>query len=187
MVVMAPGDELDVPKMLDFALEHPGPVSIRYPKASAESIERSPLPIELGRAEIIEWGTDGTIIACGTLLAEALRASAMLREKDGLDVGVVNARFVKPIDADIVRRAIYETGFVIAIEESTLCGGFGSAVLEAACRAGLNTENVACLGIPDHFVEHGDRSELLADVGLDASGIAAAAIQLAGRIGVPRD
>src|SRR6185295_13158865 len=95
MVVMAPGDEVDAVAMLDFALSHDQPVSIRYPKATAETVEGARTPIELGRAEVIEWGHDGMIIACGTLLPTCIKAAALLRE-EGLDVGVINARFVKP-------------------------------------------------------------------------------------------
>jgi 1-deoxy-D-xylulose-5-phosphate synthase len=104
----------------------------------------------------------------------------MLRD-EGLDVGVINARFAKPVDAEIVQRAVRETGFVITVEEGTLCGGFGSAVLEAANAAGLNTQNIRRLGIPDRFIEHGDRDELLAEIGLDVSGLVAVARAMANR------
>ena len=96
----------------------------------------------------------------------------MLLRGEGLDVGVVNARFVKPIDRDIIHRAIADTGFLVTLEESMLMGGFGSAVLEVASEDGLPSENIRRMGIPDQFVEHGDRGELLADLGLDAAGIA---------------
>jgi 1-deoxy-D-xylulose-5-phosphate synthase len=178
MVVMAPGDEHDLPAMLDFALRHDAPVSIRYPKASAERVERQPAPIEVGRAEVIEWGHDGMIIACGTLLPNCVKAAAQLRE-EGLDVGVVNARFVKPLDIDVLLRAVETCKFVVTVEEGCLMGGFGSAVLEAAADAGLDTAHIRRLGLPDQFVEHGERSELLADLKLDVSGIRATCTDLA--------
>src|SRR5690606_7004833 len=96
MVVMAPGDEQDLPLMLEFALSHDAPCSLRYPKATAESVERKAAPVELGRAEVIDWGTDGMIIACGTLLGASVKAAKALQQ-EGLDVGVINARFVKPL------------------------------------------------------------------------------------------
>jgi 1-deoxy-D-xylulose-5-phosphate synthase len=177
MVVMAPGDELDIQPMLDFALTLDAPSSLRYPKTNTEKVERSIAPLELGKSEVLSWGEDGTILACGALLPRAVEAAEELKQQ-GLDVGVVNARFVKPVDENIVRRAI-ENGFVITIEENAVNGGFGSAVLETANRLGLSTDRVRVLGIPDEFIEHGDRKELLADLGLDAAGLAKTAKQLA--------
>lgn len=174
MVVMAPGDALDVEPMLEFALSYDGPASLRYPKTAAEHLQRPSIPVELGRAEVVEWGEDGVFIAFGALLADCMRAAEKLRG-EGLDIGVINARFAKPLDRETILRAIEETGFVITVEESTLCGGFGSAVLEAACEAGVRTDAVRCLGIPDRFIEHGERSELLHDIGLDTDGLVAAA------------
>ncbi len=98
MVVMAPGDEQDVQPMLDFAISHDAPVAIRYPKANVQSIEREAQPIELGQAEVLEWETDGMLIACGTLVGTCLRVAERLRADHGLRVGVVNARFLKPLD-----------------------------------------------------------------------------------------
>jgi 1-deoxy-D-xylulose-5-phosphate synthase len=186
MVVTAPGDALDMARLLDFALQHNGPVSIRYPKANAERIERAVAPIELGRAEVIDWGSDGTIIAFGALLPRCIEASRRLRQ-EGLDVGVVNARFAKPLDIDTILRAIEQTGFVLTVEENALAGGFGSAVLEAATAAGAGSANIRCLGLPDRFIEHGERDELLADLGLDVGGIIAAARALAGGATVVND
>jgi 1-deoxy-D-xylulose-5-phosphate synthase len=179
MIVMAPGDALDVAPMLEFALAQSSPTSLRYPKANADEIERDVAPIELGRAEVIQWGVDGTILCCGALLGEAIGAAQLLKEQCGLDVGVVNARFVKPLDRDVLRRAIGETGFVVTVEEGALMTGFGSAVLEAASDMGLDTRRLRRLGIPDEFVQHAERGELLAELGLDARGIFAACRELA--------
>jgi 1-deoxy-D-xylulose-5-phosphate synthase len=173
MAVMAPGDERDLPAMLDFALAHDGPTSIRYPKSSAETIERAFAPVELGKAEVLEWGSDGMIVACGTLLSNCVKAAALLRD-EGLDVGVINARFVKPLDTETILKAVAESPVVLTVEEGQLQTGFGSAVLEAANEVGLPTTNVHRLGLPDRYVEHGERNELLAELGLDAAGIARA-------------
>ncbi|MEZ6132614.1 MAG: 1-deoxy-D-xylulose-5-phosphate synthase [Planctomycetaceae bacterium] len=180
MVVMAPGDELDIQPMLDFSLAVNSPSSIRYPKTDAEKIERNVAAVELGKSEVLSWGEDGNILACGVLLPRAVEAAAALRD-DGLDVGVVNARFVKPVDEDVIRRAI-RTGFVITIEENAAMGGFGSAVLEAANRMGEPTDRVRVLAIPDEFIEHGPRDVLLSELGLDTAGLCAAARMLA-RVG----
>ncbi len=180
MVVMAPGDAWDAPAMLAFALQHDGPISMRYPKANATTIAGARPPIELGRSETLRQGRDGSILCLGTLLSDCLTAADLLAA-DGLEVGVVNMRFAKPIDKDAVERALRETGFVLTVEEGCLMGGFGSAVLEAASDLGEGTSRVKRLGLPDRFIEHGERSELLSDLGLDAKGIAAACRELAER------
>src|SRR5438128_440189 len=174
MVVMAPGDELDVAPMLNWALAHDGPASLRYPKAGLEKVERTPAPVELGQAEVHDWGEDGALVAYGTLFPACVKAAKRLREEDGLHVGVVNARFAKPIDRATLLKAVEELPLVVTVEEGTLEGGFGSALLEAANAAGLDTRHVVRLGIPDRFVEHGERGELLEDLGLDAPGICSA-------------
>lgn len=169
MVVTAPGDELEIRPMLEFALQSGSPVSIRYPKTKVEQVPRSIAPIQLGKAEVLSWGTDGNIIACGTMLPQAVAAAETLKG-EGLNVGVINARFVKPVDEEVIAKAA-SVGFVITIEENALMGGFGSAVLEAANRLGISTDRFKVLAIPDIFVEHGDREELLADLGLDTNGL----------------
>ena len=178
MVLVAPGDETDVAPMLDFALTYDGPVSIRYPKCNVETIERPTQPVELGKAEVLDWGRDGMLIACGTLFSNCVKAAAELR-KQGLDVGVINARFIKPLDETTLLRALREAAFVLTIEESTLVGGFGSAVLELANDHGVNTSHIRRLGVPDRFIEHGERNEQLADIGLDVAGIVKAAKEMA--------
>jgi 1-deoxy-D-xylulose-5-phosphate synthase len=170
MTVMAPGDELDVAPMLRFALKQPNPTSMRYPKTGLEKVDRDPTPIELGQAEVHEWGADAIIIAYGTLFPTCIKAAKKLSE-EGLDVGVINARFVKPLDKTTILRAIEESPVVMTVEEGTLEGGFGSAVLEAANSAGLDARHIVRLGMPDRFVEHAERGELFADLGLDVAGI----------------
>ena len=178
LVVMAPGDAHDLAAMLEFALNHDAPCSIRYPKTDAWTVPGDRSPVELGRAEVVHWGRDGVILCCGALLGECLAAAEQLRV-GGFDVGVVNARFAKPLDTGIIERALCQGGFVVTVEEGCLAGGYGSAVLETAADAGWNVDRLRRLGLPDRFIEHGGRSELLAQVGLDADGIAHACLAMA--------
>jgi 1-deoxy-D-xylulose-5-phosphate synthase len=171
LAVMAPGDASDLTQMLELALAHDGPASLRYPKANAETVPGERAPLELGRAETISWGEDGVLIACGALLSNCIKAAAQLREQ-GLDFGVINARFIKPLDTETILHAIQTMPLVVTVEEGALAGGFGSAVMEAACDAGISAAHVRRLGIPDRYIEHGERGELLADLNLDAAGIA---------------
>ena len=178
MTVMAPGDAFDLQAMIEISTTHGGPCSLRYPKAQAETVEGQRQPVQLGRAEVLRWGADGVILCFGTLLGDCLRAAELLRQ-DGLDIGVVNARFVKPLDQEVIQRALRECPFVVTVEEAALAGGFGSAVLELAADLGLDASHTRRLGLPDRFVEHGERHELLADLGLTDVGIAATCRELA--------
>ena len=171
MAVLAPGDEHDLVAMLDWALEQPGPVAIRYPKTVVERHEGPRAPIAAGRSEPLVEGADGLILACGTLLGAALDAAKHLRD-EGLEVGVINARFVKPLDTQGILERIEAAPWVVTVEENALPTGFGSAVLEAVSDARLACGPIVRLGLPDRFVEHGERGELLAELGLDAAGIA---------------
>jgi 1-deoxy-D-xylulose-5-phosphate synthase len=169
-IVMAPGDELDMAPMLRFALEQAGPAAMRYPKATLETVKRGVAPVELGQAEIFEWGPDGALVAYGSLFSTCVKAAEQLR-KEGLELGVINARFAKPLDKPTLLRAVEQLPLVVTVEEGTLEGGFGSALLEAANAAGLDTRHIIRLGLPDRFIEHAERAELLADLGLDVTGI----------------
>jgi 1-deoxy-D-xylulose-5-phosphate synthase len=180
MAVLAPGDEHDLTAMLDWALAHDGPVAIRYPKAVVETHAGPRAPIETGRGEVLAEGHDGLVIACGTLLGEALKAATELH-REGIEVGVINARFVKPLDTALLLERLEAVPWCVTVEENALMTGFGSAVLEAVNDAGIAPPTIVRLGLPDRFVEHGERSELLADLGLDATGIAATCRRLAGR------
>lgn len=168
MVIMSPGDALELPAMLDFALQHDGPCAIRYPKATAVEIPREIPAIELGKSEVIRTGTGGCLISYGPLANRCLEVANHLHQ-EGVEVRVINARFLKPLDTGEILRAIRECDFVVTVEEAALAGGFGSAVLEAA--AGIDTSHVRRLGIPDSYVEHGERDDLLSDLGLDVEGM----------------
>jgi 1-deoxy-D-xylulose-5-phosphate synthase len=171
MVLMAPGYAAEVDAMLQFALTLDHPSGIRYPKTSAvDFTDHAMTPVRLGQSETLRWGSDGAIIAYGATLPAAMEAAELLAPD--LDVAVINARFVKPLDRAMLQQVFDECGFVVTVEEGALMGGFGSAVLEAACDLGLDTRKLKRVGIPDRFVEHGDRSETLASLGLDGPGLA---------------
>ncbi len=159
-------------------------MSIRYPKAAAETIDAARAPIELGQAEVLEWGHDGMFIACGTLVAHCVKAAATLRD-EGLDVGVINARFVKPLDTETMLRAVGTSPLRRDGRRRAPCWAASAArVLEAATDAGLPCAHVRRLGMPDRFIEHAERSEQLADLGLDAAGITVACREMAAKFGV---
>jgi 1-deoxy-D-xylulose-5-phosphate synthase len=169
LVVMVPGDGPELAQAIRWAVTSGRPVAIRYPKAAAESVPRDLQPIELGRAETLRCGGDGALIVCGALLAAAEKACELL-EQAGIRLTLVNARFVKPLDPAILK-IVAAHPFVVTVEEGCLPGGFGSAVLEAANESHLDTRHITRLGIPDRFIEHGERDELLAELGLSAEGI----------------
>jgi 1-deoxy-D-xylulose-5-phosphate synthase len=183
MIVMAPGDAYDLRQMLDFALQQEVATAIRYPKTSAFEISEDRQPIELGKSEIMSWGRDGTLLAVGTELSHCMQAAAKLKDF-GLELGVVNVRFVKPLDAIVMRRVLTESPLVVTAEEGTLSGGFGSALLEFAADQGLRADHVRRLGVPDRFIEHQSRAEVLAELKLDAEGIVKTVLEMAAHRGM---
>jgi 1-deoxy-D-xylulose-5-phosphate synthase len=182
MVLMAPGDANDLGGMVDFAIKHSSPCAIRYPKTNAAMIKRDLQTIELGKAEVFRIGRDGNILCYGAHLEDCL-AVMELMQAEGLDVGVINARFAKPIDEEVTSRVLQDSAFVITIEEGMLSGGYGSAVLEFANEQGLPSTHVKRLGIPDLYVAHGEREELFAELGIDRAGIARACREMAEKSG----
>ncbi len=180
---MAPGDGPELAAMLDFAVAHNGPIAIRYPKTNAPTLGLSEQPIEFGRGQILRWGTDGAILALGPMLEQAIAAAELLA-KEGLEISVINPRFIKPLDEELLARVFAECRFVISAEEATLMGGFGSAVSELAIDRRWDTRNFRRLGIPDHFVEHGERDELLDEFSLNTAGLVQTCQELAARSAV---
>lgn len=178
MTVMSPGDEYDMGQMLDLSLTQDGPCAIRYPKAAVGNLEGDRQPVVLGQSETLRTGPDGAIVCYGGLLPECLEAADKLAS-EGLSVSVINARFLKPLDTDVLLSLLRTSPFVVTVEEAALAGGFGSAVAEAAVDAGVDTRSLRRLGIPDHYVEHGERGELLAELGINAEGVAQACRELA--------
>jgi 1-deoxy-D-xylulose-5-phosphate synthase len=173
LVVMAPGDGPELAAMLRFAQSQDRPVAVRYPKAAAGGSRRRCENISLGTAEILRRGKDGAIACFGGLLGECRLAAEQLAD-EGIEVGLINARFLKPLDTENLLRPLRDGDFLVTVEEGMLAGGFGSAVLEAACEDRVDTRRLHRLGIGDTYVPYGERKELLAELGLDADGIAKA-------------
>lgn len=173
MVVMAPKDGGELAEMLKGALSWGLPVSIRYPRGSVPDIEIKPKVIkelEKGRGEILKDGKDICIVAIGSTVYPALSAAEEL-EGGGIRAGVLNARFVKPLDADLIISEARKSGKLITVEENVLQGGFGSAILEMLEERGINDIKIERLGIPDKFIEHGSQDSLRKRYGIDKDGI----------------
>jgi 1-deoxy-D-xylulose-5-phosphate synthase len=181
MVVMAPKDENELRQMLRTAIEHPGPAALRFPRGSSFGVplEEEIKALKIGKAELLRDGSDVAIVALGTRVIPALEAADRLREH-GIRAAVLNARFVKPLDAEWLTQLARRCGAIVTVEEHAALGGFGSAVLEALGIAGVAVP-VRVLGVPDRVIEHGKPDQLLAELGLDAAGIEQAVLGLLGR------
>jgi 1-deoxy-D-xylulose-5-phosphate synthase len=172
MVVMAPKDENELCKMLKTAVEYDGPIAIRYPRGPAEGVtsENNDIPIPIGKGEVLKKGDDVVIFAIGRSVNEALSAHAMLKEHN-ISAMVVNCRFVKPLDGDLIGSISKKIPRLITVEENVRQGGFGSAVLECLSDHGIIGFRLKCIGIPDTFVEHGPQGILRSKYGIDAPAI----------------
>jgi 1-deoxy-D-xylulose-5-phosphate synthase len=170
LVLIAPATPEELEEMLVFAVSLGSPVAIRYPKGSVEVSGQGVSPIELGKAEVIKRGRDLAILSLGGMLETALKTRDLLAEK-GVDAGVINARFVKPIDERLIAELLGETRLIVTLEDGVLNGGFGSAVLEAASNADIKGAKVRRFGLPDKFIEHGKRSELFSKYDLTPGAI----------------
>ncbi len=179
LVLMAPKDENELRDMLYTAVEHPGPVAVRYPRGKGVGVAFSSTlsKIPVGKAEILREGEDLLILAVGASVYPALAAAESL-EKRGFSVTVVNARFIKPLDENLILTLAASHGRVLTVEENIAAGGFGSAVLELLADRDLHGVAVKRLAIPDTFVEHGSQKVLRQKYGLDADGIVKHALEL---------
>ncbi len=172
IVMMAPRDENELQHMLKTAVEYNGPSAVRYPRGTGYGVpmdqELKTLPI--GKAELIREGSEAAIIAIGNMVAPTIEAARRLAD-EGISVAVVNARFIKPIDAEMVVAQARKTGRIVTVEEHVLPGGFGSAVLECLDNNGITGTRTHRIGLPDAYIEHGALSVLRHKYGLDADGI----------------
>src|ERR671921_822734 len=173
MIAMAPKDEGEMRDMLYTMLQHEGPAAMRYPRGNGvgADITREPHLLEVGKAELLRDGGEVAIIAYGSMVHPAAEAAAHLA-KSGVEATVVNARFVKPLDAGLILALARTKRLIVTVEEAYLAGGFGSAVTELLEENGLlDTVRLVRMGVPDRIITHGDPKLLLAKYGLDADGI----------------
>lgn len=173
MTIMAPKDENELRHMLKTALSFNGPISVRYPRGSGVGVDitepMNELPI--GKAEVLREGKELCFWAIGSMVQSAVQAADKLKEQ-GIDAGVVNMRFAKPLDKELLIEYAKRYGKIVTLEEGVLAGGVGSEVLEILDDAGLLQQcAVLRLGIPDEFVTHGDKKLLFRDLGLDTDAI----------------
>lgn len=174
IVIMAPKSPAELRQMLAFALQYNGPCVIRYPRGNALGVDfKQPSePIKLATGEQLQPIAEITLLAVGTAVEECMIASELLAEAQ-IKVGVVNARFVKPLDQALLRELAVNTKYLITVEDACLAGGFGSAVAEFLIDQDLRTVKLLRLGLPDQFIEHGTRAQLLAQHALSGAEIAA--------------
>lgn len=171
LVVMAPKDENELQHMLKTAVELNSPVSIRYPRGRGYHVklDHDLRPLEIGKGEIILEGKDAVIFAIGSTVYPAVEAAGRLK-MEGIEVTVVNSRFVKPLDRELICSLAKKTGKVMTIEENVLSGGFGSAVLELLEDEGIIGIEHKRIGIPDRFIEQGSQESIRKKYGLDSGG-----------------
>ena len=169
MTVMAPKDENELRHMLLTAMEYnDGPISLRYPRGSGVGVDISePMhTLPIGKAETIKEGTDLMGWAIGSMVAEAEKTAALLKEK-GISAGVVNMRFAKPLDEELLVQDAIRTRRIVTMEEGVVKGGVGDAIMEALNDHGLlQATAMLSFGIPDQFVSQGDKKLLMRDIGL---------------------
>jgi 1-deoxy-D-xylulose-5-phosphate synthase len=175
-IVMAPKDENELQHMLATAVEQKHPTALRYPRGAGVGVtldaEFRQLPI--GKAEVLRRGKDGLVWAIGSTVHPSLEAANRLA-KEGVDLTVVNARFVKPLDRDLLRAQLEQLGLpgarLVTVEEHVVAGGFGGAVLEVVSEMALEGVETLVVGVPDQFVPHGSQDVLRKLLGLDADGL----------------
>jgi 1-deoxy-D-xylulose-5-phosphate synthase len=172
MVIMAPKDENELQHMLKTGLQYEGPASVRYPRGVSMGVpmDRELKVLPVGKAELLRDGTDVAIIAIGVSVWPAVNAAEQLNQ-EGLSTAVINARFVKPLDEELIVSVAKRVRYVITVEEGCKMGGFGSAVLEALSDAGVTGVRTKILGLPDWYIEQGPQDLLRERYGLTTDGI----------------
>ena len=174
MTLMAPKDENELQHMLKTALSLEGPAAIRYPRGNGYGVPLSETfhVIPVGTWELLQEGEDLLILATGYSVYQALEAARILSKQDGIFATVVNCRFIKPLDEELLQKLVAKHDYLITVEENVRMGGFGSAVLEYLADHSMVPSRFVRLGMPDRYVEHGSQEILRKILGLDAEGIA---------------
>lgn len=171
LTILAPADYFELREMLDFAVNRQcGPIAIRYPRGKGKEDLTGKKALYAGKAVTLKEGEKVCILAVGSMVETALKVHEMLLEK-GLNVGVINARFIKPIDEQMLTDCCRKYEYILTLEDNCKIGGFGSKVLEVVNRLELQT-HLEILGLPDEFIPHGSRSQLFSKLGLDEASIA---------------
>ena len=179
LVVGAPADATELCAMIETALDHDGPIAIRYPKGGAVSVPSIPVEsLEIGVAEQLSEGEDVVLVAVGRMVEIAEKAAIDLTER-GVSAGVINARWVKPLDPRIVEWTS-STSHVVTLEDNVLAGGFGAAVMEAFASAGVS-KAFTRIGVPDHFLPFGAPSDVMESVGMDRDSVVERVLVVLGR------
>ncbi|WP_447977763.1 1-deoxy-D-xylulose-5-phosphate synthase [Candidatus Nitrospira bockiana] len=172
MVVMAPKDENELQHMVKTCLDYDGPASVRYPRGVSLGVRMDPelTPLPIGKAELLKDGQDVALVAIGVTVWEAVRAAERL-EQEGISTAVINARFVKPLDHELIGAVARRVKHLVTVEEGARMGGFGSAVLESLSDQGITHLRTKVIGLPDWYIEQGPQDLLRERYGLTADGI----------------
>ncbi len=170
LVCCSPADAAEMAQALEFALKHNGPVARRYPRSPVpESLPKGEKFV-LGKSRVMRQGKDLFIVAYGNCVAPSMEAAKLLAG-DGIEAGVINARFAKPLDKARFSRILAGGKPLLVVEEHSVVGGLATAIQELAAGENIGSAGVISVGLPDSFLPHGNREELLSKVGLDAEGI----------------
>ncbi len=182
MVVMAPKDENELQHMMKTCLQHDGPISVRYPRGVSLGVKMDSVPraLPIGKGELLKDGTDVAIVAIGVTVWPAVQAAERLSQ-EGVSTAVVNARFAKPLDQELIADVAKRVRYVVTVEEGCRMGGLGSAVLETLSEAGVNDVTTKILGLPDWYIEQGPQDLLRERYGLTAEGIYQSVKELIGK------
>lgn len=186
MVIMAPKDENELQHMIKTAVEYnEGPVAVRFPRGKGFGVflDEDTRALEIPSWEIVKTGRIMAVLATGSTVHPAIEAAKVL-EKEGMELTVVNARFIKPLDAECIKNIASTHSCLLTVEENTKVGGFGSAVLEVLADMGMPVKRICRIGLPDSFVEHGSQDLLRRKYGLNAEGIVSSLRVLAAEQGL---
>ncbi|MDD9821145.1 MAG: 1-deoxy-D-xylulose-5-phosphate synthase [Nitrospira sp.] len=186
MVIMAPADENELQHMVKSCISCNRPVAVRYPRGASLGVDMDPVPevLPLGKGVLLREGTDIALVAIGVMVHKAVEAAERL-EQEGISAAVMNARFVKPLDGELLGDVARHVKCLLTIEESSVMGGFGSAVLEWLSEEEMMHVPTKCVGLPDRFIEQGPQELLREHYSLTADGIYQHAKRLFAQVSVP--
>lgn len=171
LTIMAPADYYELRQMIDFAInKQSGPIAVRYPRGRGKATLGKEIPIQMGKSVVIKEGKDVCILAVGSMVATALEAAQKLENK-GISAEVVSVRFIKPIDEELIVKCASKFKKLITLEDNCKAGGFGSRALEVINKYGIKA-NLSIMALPEEFIQHGSRNELLKKLGMDSDSVA---------------